>query len=173
MFSRFSQSQSQRRGHKFTRPFLASASFFVSHARRSSCGMARMLLVQRRQHITRMVGKSTNPLDLFYLLLEQRVLVCRSCKAGVAPRHLVTHIRAHHRGLYSAFQTKQSAIEWVQVRRLPSLPCALLDPTVESIHVPPADTKAFPVLKVHVGYGCRYCPAVSKREDEISKHSLL
>ena len=103
-----------------------------------------------------MVGKSTNPLDLFYLLLEQRILVCRSCKAGVAPRHLVTHIRAHHRGLYSAFRTKQSAIEWVQDRLLPSLPCALLDPVIESIPVPPADAKAFPVLKVHVSYGCMY-----------------
>jgi hypothetical protein len=116
------------------------------------------------------MGKSTNPLDLFHLLLEQRILVCRSCKAGVAPRHLVTQIRAHHRGLYSAFQTKQSSIEWVQDRLLPSLPCALLDPVVESIPVPPADAKAFPVLKVHVGYGCTYCPAVSKSEDQIRKH---
>jgi hypothetical protein len=117
-----------------------------------------------------MVGKGTNPLDLFHLLLEQRILVCRSCKAGVAPRHLVTHIRAHHRGLYLEFQTKKSAIEWVQDRLLPSLPCALLDPVVESIPVPLADAKAFPVLKIHVGYRCTYCPAVSKREDEIRKH---
>ena len=117
-----------------------------------------------------MVGKSTNPLDLFHLLLEQRILVCRPCKAGVTPRHLVTHIRAHHRGLHSKFQTKQSAIEWVQDRLLPSLPCALLDPAAESIPVPLADAKAFPVLKIHVGYSCTYCPAVSKREDEIRKH---
>ena len=33
--------------------------------------------------------KGTNPLDLFYLLLEQRTLVCRSCKARFAPRHLL------------------------------------------------------------------------------------
>jgi hypothetical protein len=48
--------------------------------------------------------------------------------------------------------------------------CALLDPVIENIPVPPADVKAFPVLKVHVGHGCTYCPAVSKREDEIRKH---
>jgi hypothetical protein len=46
----------------------------------------------------------------------------------------------------------------------------LLDPVVESIPVPPADAKAFPFLKVHVGHGCTHCPAVSKREDEIRKH---
>ena len=109
-------------------------------------------------------------MDVFHLLLEQRILVCRSYKAGVAPRHLVAHIRAHHRGLYSEFRTKQSAVEWVQDRLLPSLPCALLGPVVESIPVLSADAKAFPVLEVHVGYGCTYCSAVSKREDEIMKH---
>jgi hypothetical protein len=45
MFSRFSQSQSSARPSKPTRPFLASASFFVSHSRRSSRGSARMLSV--------------------------------------------------------------------------------------------------------------------------------
>ena len=33
-----------------------------------------------------------------------------------------------------------------------------------------ADAKAFPILKIHVGYSCTYCPVVSKREDEIRKH---
>ena len=117
-----------------------------------------------------MVDKSTNPLNLFHLLPEQRILVCRAYKAGVVPRHLVTHIRAHHRRLYSEFRTKQSAVEWVQDRLLPSLPCALLDPVVESIPVPPTDARAFPILKVQLGYGCTHCPAVSKREDEIRKH---
>jgi hypothetical protein len=41
---------------------------------------------------------------------------------------------------------------------------------VESIPVPLADAKAFPVLKIHISYGCMYCSAVSKREDEIRKH---
>jgi hypothetical protein len=45
IFSRFSQSQPHIQASKATRPFLAIASFFVSYARRSSCGMARMLLV--------------------------------------------------------------------------------------------------------------------------------
>jgi len=117
-----------------------------------------------------MVIKNNNLLDLFHLLPEQRILVCRSCNARVAPRHLVTHIRAHHRGLYFEFRTKQSAAEWVQDRLLTSLPYVLLDPVVEGIPLPPADAKAFPFLKVHVGYSCTHCPAVSKREDEIRKH---
>jgi hypothetical protein len=82
----------------------------------------------------------------------------------------VTHIRAHYRGLRFKFQTKQSAIEWVQDRLLPSLPCALLDLVVESIPVLLANAKAFPILKTHVGYGCTYYLVVLKREDEIRKH---
>jgi hypothetical protein len=89
-----------------------------------------------------MVFKNNNPLDLFHLLPEQRISICRSFEAGAVTRHLVTHIRAHHRGLHFAFKTKQSAIEWVQDRLITSLPCALLDPellldTVDDVVVRP------------------------------------
>jgi hypothetical protein len=47
MFSRFGQSQSHRQASKYTRPLSASASFFASHSRRSSCELDQMLLVQR------------------------------------------------------------------------------------------------------------------------------
>jgi hypothetical protein len=86
------------------------------------------------------------------------------------PQHLVTHIRAHHRRLYPDFGTKRSIAEWVKNRLLTSLPYKLLDPLAESIPVPPLDTKAFPVLKLHVSYGCTHCPIVSKREEEIRRH---
>jgi hypothetical protein len=33
----------------------------------------------------------------------------------------------------------------------------LLDPVAESIPVPPPDTKAFPVLRLHVSHGCTHC----------------
>ena len=117
-----------------------------------------------------MTTRKDTALDLFYLLPDQRILVCRACKAGVVPQHLVTHIRAHHRRLYPDFGTKRSTTEWVKNRLLTSLPCELLDPLAESIPVPPPDTKAFPVLKLHVGYGCTHCPIVSKREEEIRRH---
>jgi hypothetical protein len=117
-----------------------------------------------------MTTRNDTALDLFYLLPDQRILVCRACKAGVVPQHLVTHIRAHYRRLYPDFGTKRSTVEWVKNRLLTSLPCELLDPLVESIPVPPSDTKAFPILKLHVGYGCTHCPIVSKREEEIRRH---
>lgn len=110
-----------------------------------------------------MATKNETALDLFHLLSDQRILVCRACKAGVVPQHPVTHIRAHHRRLYPKFETKRSTIKWVKDRLLTSLPCELLDPFAGSIPVPPPDTKAFPVLKLHVGYGCTHCPIVSKR----------
>jgi hypothetical protein len=104
------------------------------------------------------------------LLPAQRVLACRACKAGVVLRHLVTHIRAYHRRLYPEFGTKRSTIDWVKNRLLTSLLCELLNPFAETIPVPLSDTKAFPVLKLHVGYGCTHCPIVSKREEEIRRH---
>jgi hypothetical protein len=85
-------------------------------------------------------------------------------------QHLVTHIRAHYRRLYLDFGTKRSTAEWVKNRLLTSLLCELLDPLAESIPVPPLDMKAFLVLKLHIGYGCTYCPIVSKREEEIRRH---
>jgi hypothetical protein len=117
-----------------------------------------------------MVTRNSTALDLFHLLPDQRILVCRVCSAGVVPQHLVTHIRAHHRRLYPDFQTKRATTEWVKNRLLTSLPCELLDPLSESIPVPPAKTKAFPVLRLHVGYGCSHCSIVSKREEEIRRH---
>jgi hypothetical protein len=117
-----------------------------------------------------MATKDDNALDLFHLLPAQRILACRACKAGVVPQHLVTHIRAHHRRLYPEFETKRSTIDWVKNRLLTSLPCELLNPFAETIPVPLSDTKAFPVLKLHVGYGCTHCPIVSKREEEIRRH---
>lgn len=117
-----------------------------------------------------MATKNDTALDLFRLLPDQRILACRACKAGVVPQHLVTHIRAHHRRLYPEFETKRSTTEWVKDRLLTSLPCELLDPFAESIPMPPPDTKAFPVLKLHARYGCTHCPIVSKREEEIRRH---
>jgi len=117
-----------------------------------------------------MATKNDTALDLFQLLPDQRILACRACKAGIVPQHLVTHIRAHHRRLYPEFETKRSTIDWVKNRLLTSLPCELLNPLAESIPLPPSDTKAFPVLKLHVGYGCTHCPVVSKREEEIRRH---
>lgn len=83
----------------------------------------------RRQwrHIADMANKIDTALDLFYLLPDQRILACRACKAGVVPKHLVTHIRAHHRRLYPEFETRRSTTEWVKNRLLTSLPCELLD----------------------------------------------
>jgi hypothetical protein len=104
------------------------------------------------------------------MLPDQRILVCRACKAGFVSQYLVTHIRAHHRRLYPDFGTKRSTAEWVKNRLRTLVPCELLDPHAESIPVPPLDMKAFPVLKLHVDYGCTHCPIVSKREEEIRRH---
>jgi hypothetical protein len=117
-----------------------------------------------------MATKNDTALDLFHLLPDQRILAYRVCKAGVVPQHLVTHIRAHHRRLYPEFEIKRSTTEWVKNRLLTSLPCELLNPLAETIPVPPLDTKAFPVLKLYVSYGCTHCPIVSKREEEIKRH---
>lgn len=117
-----------------------------------------------------MMIRNDTALDLFYLLLDQRILVCRACKAGVVPQHLVTHIRAYYRRLYPDFGTKRSIAEWVKYRLLTSLPCELLNPLAKSIPMPPPDTKAFPVLKLHASYGCTHCPIVSKREEEIRRY---
>lgn len=85
-------------------------------------------------------------------------------------QHLVTHIRAHHQRLYPKFEIKQSTTKWVKDRLLTSILCELLDPFVESIPVPPLDTKAFLVLKLHIRYSCTHCPVVSKRKEEIRRH---
>lgn len=116
-----------------------------------------------------MATKIDTALDLSLLLSDQRILVCRACKAGVVPQYLVTHIRAHHRRLYPEFATKRSTTEWVKDRLLMSLPCELLGPSAESIPVPLPETKAFPVLKLHVGYGCTHYSIVSKREEDKQK----
>jgi hypothetical protein len=117
-----------------------------------------------------MVARNDTALGLFHVLSDQRILVCRICRAGVVPQHLVTHIRAHHQRLYPEFQTKRSPAAWVEIRLLTSLPCELLDLFSGSIPVPSPKTKAFPVLRLHVGYGCAHCSVVSKREEEIRRH---
>jgi hypothetical protein len=117
-----------------------------------------------------MVPRNGTALDLFHFLAEQRILVCRACKAGVVPQHLLTRIRAHHRRLYPEFQTKRSTTEWVQDRLLTSLLSELLNPLSESIPVPPPDTKAFSTIKLHAGYGCTHCTVASKHEEDIRRH---
>jgi hypothetical protein len=58
----------------------------------------------------------------------------------------------------------------VKNRLLKSLPYELLNPLAKNIPIPPLDTKAFPILKLHVGYGYTYYPIVSKREEEIKRY---
>jgi hypothetical protein len=117
-----------------------------------------------------MATKNYTALDLFYLLPDQRILVYRVCKARVVPKHLITYIRAYYRKLYPEFETKRPTTEWVDNRLLTSLLCELLNPFTKSIPIPPPDTKAFLVLKLHISYGYTYCPIVSKREEEIRRH---
>jgi hypothetical protein len=97
-------------------------------------------------------------------------LAYRAYKVGIVPQYLITHIRAHHRRLYPEFETKRSTIDWVKNRLITLLPYELLNPLAKSIPLPPLDTKAFPVLKLHVGYGYTHCPIVSKREEEIRRY---
>lgn len=117
-------------------------------------------------------GDSTEP-GLFRFLVEQRVLVCKPCAAGVVPKHLVTHIRSNHRHCSSDFRTKRSATDWVQNVLFPSLPRKPLDPFIDNLPVPPPDEEALPALKVHTGYGCTHWHFVTKREDNASKHYNL
>lgn len=107
---------------------------------------------------------------LFHFLLEQRVLICKSCAAGVVPKHLKTHIRTHHRHYSSDFRTKRSTTDWVQNVLLPSLSRKPLDPLIEDLPIPAPGEEALPALRVHSGYGCTHCHFVTKREDNASRH---
>jgi hypothetical protein len=86
-------------------------------ARRSSCLSRAVCLCGLNTppfngyYMANIVTRNDTGSDLFHWLPDQRVLVCRVCRADVVPQHLVTHIRAHHRRLYSDFQTERATIE--------------------------------------------------------------
>jgi hypothetical protein len=61
--------------------------------------------------------------------------------------------------------------EWVKDRLLTSLQCKLLDPFLESIPIPPRDTKASRILNMELVYSYTHCPVVSKREETIKSLS--
>ena len=106
-------------------------------------------------------------LDLFNYLLDYRVLVCRSCRTGVAPTHLKTHLWTKHR---QHFRTQAALGEWIQQQLLNTLPSPPLDPFVEDIQLPPFRAKPQPALQVSYGYGCRHCTFVCKDLDTSSRH---
>ena len=72
--------------------------------------------------------------DLFLLLPEQRILICRLRKAGVVLKHLVTHIRTHDRRLCADFHRKRSAAERVQ-NRLLSFFCFLISYCLQAVQL--------------------------------------
>jgi hypothetical protein len=101
-----------------------------------------------------MMCKGTNPLDLFYLLLEQRTLVCRSCKAGFAPRHLLWYSAGNR----SRFQNSTSRGEVTRRERVAMSIWSHLELQDPNSLPPHSDgSPAHPYLAVQCGMTCPQC----------------
>lgn len=105
-------------------------------------------------------------MDIFEYLPDYQILICKPCQYAVSPSRFVGHVWSRHRNV-AGFQSKKEIVAALAMAKRDYL---WKNAGSESISVPPAKSRPFPLLPIHKGYRCLRCTHVCTSQKSISAH---
>ena len=128
----------------------------------------RHLLSYGTREVAPLSERYRSAMDIFELLLDHRMVVCKLCETGIYPSVLPKHIRNVHPRHASQPRRELAIFEKETLPYL--LGQALVDPHHEEVMLPDGEPSPLPYLRIHDGFGCNHCPLVSKTVGVLDRH---